>query len=156
MGHVFIIADIAWVSISSWKIEEYASSEVTLNDSGSCKAACLAYTGCLSVGWTQATGHCSLHEQTRLQVGMLGWKRSSGDQYFEFYFTPLGENTHKSYKVMGVSLAILIFHYNKVWGVCNPRPQNEIMWWAITRIPLTQGISIHQQVEFERSFGVCW
>ena len=89
-GHVFITAGIAWVSISSWEIKRSASSEVTLNDADSCKAACLDFTGCRSVGWTQATRTCSLHDQTRLQVGKANWKQSPGDQYFEFYFNPLG------------------------------------------------------------------
>ena len=71
-------------------MDSITSKIINVSDADSCKATCLAFTGCRSVGWTQASGTCSLYDHTRIQVGM-DWKPSPGDHYFEFYFSPLGK-----------------------------------------------------------------
>ena len=107
----FFITDIAWVAISSWKIDWPASSVVIVGDVDSCKARCLAYTGCRSLGWTQATGSCALHDQTRLQVGKFGWKQWSGIQYLEYYFTPLGEKMHSDHKINSLQFGMIWIYF---------------------------------------------
>ena len=86
-----LIPDIAWVEVHSWKIDKTPLTIVQRNDSDSCKSACLKYPGCITAGWKRNTSDCSLHSYTRLRASMRYWIPAPDEDYFEFYFTPLGK-----------------------------------------------------------------
>ena len=85
------ISAVQWTRLRQWVITSCSlKTAVAIPSPGECQTLCLVTSGCLSINYVQSNGECSLNNCTRLDAG-TGYKHRETTDYYEYYFTPLGE-----------------------------------------------------------------